>query len=156
MGPSSCSNHLFKKKLSIRPLDVRSHPVRNLAEIAPDKSPMSKAPAFWIETMGKVGLGRDLFDIKWLDTILKVSVKNSIASSRITMFHGGDEDVLNKLKADIGMFYVTGGHVTPSPHSASHGSFWTVKIGRGVATSPSFFGRKARVCSLFKRRTIGR
>ena len=65
----------------------------------------------------QVGLGRNLFDIKWLVTRLKVSVQSCPVGSRITFVklashsQGSkwwiDEDVLNKLKEGIDMEYVT-------------------------------------------------
>ena len=52
--------------------------MRIIAELALNRRPMSKAQAFWINTMEKVGQGKDL--IKWLD---EGSVKSGTVGSRI-------------------------------------------------------------------------
>ena len=120
---------------------VRSHVVRIVAELAPDKRPMSMAQAMWLSTMAKVGLVRDLLDIKWVDTRTEVSMKGALFGQRVTVVllathsQGStwwiDEDVLNKLKAEIDKLHVITlleGRVMPSPRFASHGSVWTVAL----------------------------
>ena len=55
------------KELVDRPLDVRGHLVRIIADIAPDRRPMSKAQTIWINTTGNVGLERiSLTSIGWI------------------------------------------------------------------------------------------
>ena len=65
--PLNRSTGIFlPKELADRSLAVRSHVVRIIAEIAPDRRPVSKAQASSLGTMTKFGLERDVFDIKWL------------------------------------------------------------------------------------------
>ena len=48
------------------------------------KRTVSKARAVWFNTMDTMAYVRDLFDIKWFDTSLKVSVKGFLVGQRIT------------------------------------------------------------------------
>ena len=66
---------ILQKELADRPIQVRSHAVRIITEIALDKKPVSQSQAIWLGTMAKFGLGRDLVDIRWLTNSLSVSVE---------------------------------------------------------------------------------
>ena len=83
----------------------------------------------WLNTMDKMGLGRDHIDIKWLALSWKVSVKGFLVGQRMTMIlfathsQGAqwwrDVDVFKKLKADIDMEYVA---------TENQGSVWNVVL----------------------------
>ena len=66
---------ILQKELADKPIQVRSHAVRIITEIAPNEKPVSRTRAMWLGTMAKFGLERDLFDIRWLTNSLSVSVE---------------------------------------------------------------------------------
>ena len=112
---------IWQKDLADKPLDVPGHLIRINAKIALGKRPMFKAQTMWLNTMDKMGLGRDHFDIKWLATSWKVSVKGFLVGQRMTMIlfatHSQGAKMWQKVEAGIDMEYVGGGEELQGPDS---------------------------------------
>ena len=72
--------------LSRNPLSFKGVNIKAILELDPRKMPWSKAQAIFIDAMKKhANVSREFFDIRWVDTGLRVSVTNPLQRAAITI-----------------------------------------------------------------------